>query len=72
MNQNKNTEEAYCLTVKGALAAEFGDTEGELIWNSLLRFAKKCMEFDGETGVPCIVLCDGGEVFGVEKVEEKA
>lgn len=72
MNQNKNTEEAYCLTVKGALAAEFGDTEGELIWNSLLRFAKKCMEFDGETGVPCIVLENGGAVFRAKKIEGKA
>lgn len=65
---DKETEnETYRITPKGVLVVNFGLQQGELIWQTLIDFAQKRLDYEEDRGIPCLVLEGGGHVISVKK-----
>ena len=67
------TGKAYRLTAKGLLcnkmtqARDGKETDMESAWDELVGFVKHRMAEDEMTGIPCLVLEEGGICISVEK-----
>jgi len=59
------------LTVKGWLASQVGVDEADILWDGLVDFVGRSMDYEEDRREPAVLLRDGGLIVGLEPEGEE-
>ena len=59
------------LTVKGWLASQVGVDEADILWDGLVDFVGRSMDYEEDRREPAVLLRDGGLIVGLEPQGEE-